>query len=120
MSTVDLHHHHSTGPECRWTVFITPYHRRMSKGSQSERAQLVDIGVNFHAAQLASLTSQLLVRARAANVAQFLATGTSAASSRLALGLARANPGTVFATAGIHPHGAKSYDPSTFRELTEL
>ncbi len=119
MSTVD-YHHHSTGPECRWTVFITPYHRRMSKGSQFERAQLVDIGVNFYAAQLASLTSQLLVRARAANVAQFLATGTSAASSRLALGLARANPGTVFATAGIHPHGAKSYDPSTFRELTEL
>jgi TatD DNase family protein len=53
-------------------------------------------------------------------VSQILATGTSVASSRLALELARANPGTVFATAGVHPHGAKSYDPSTFRELTEL
>ena len=75
----------------------------MSKGTQSKRAQLVDIGVNFHSAQLVSLTHQLLVRARAANVAQILATGTSAASSRLALELARANPGTVFATAGVHP-----------------
>ena len=81
----------------------------MSKESQSEHAQLVDIGVNFHSAQLVSLTDQLLVRARAANVAQILATGTSAASSRLAVELARANPGTVFATAGTHPHGAKSY-----------
>ncbi|WP_051603322.1 TatD family hydrolase [Simplicispira psychrophila] len=92
----------------------------MSKRSESKRAQLVDIGVNFHSAQLTSLTAQLLVRARAANVTQILATGTSATSSRLALELARANPGTVFATAGAHPHGAKSYDPSTFRELTEL
>lgn len=92
----------------------------MSTGSRFERAQLVDIGVNFHSAQLVSLTDQLLMRARAANVSQILATGTSVASSRLALELARANPGTVFATAGVHPHGAKSYDPSTFRELTEL
>ena len=92
----------------------------MSKGSQSDRAQLVDIGVNFHSAQLVPFTAQLLVRALAANVAQMLATGTSVASSRLALELARANPGTVFATAGVHPHGAKSYNPSTFHELTEL
>ena len=92
----------------------------MSKGTQSELAQLVDIGVNFHSAQLVSLTAQLLTRASAANVTQILATGTSVASSRLALELASANPGTVFATAGIHPHGAKSWDPSTLRELTEL
>ena len=92
----------------------------MSTGSKVERAQLVDIGVNFHSAPLMPLTAQLLERARAANVTQILATGTSVASSRLALELARANPGTVFATAGVHPHGAKSYDPSTFRELTEL
>ena len=81
----------------------------MSTGSKVERAQLVDIGVNFHSAPLMPLTAQLLERARAANVTQILATGTSAASSRLALELARANPGTVFATAGVHPHGAKSY-----------
>lgn len=92
----------------------------MSKGTQSERPQLVDIGVNFHSSQLLSLSEHLLVRARAANVTQILATGTSAASSRLALELARAHPGMVFATAGVHPHDAKSYDPSTFRELTEL
>ncbi|CAN5919729.1 TatD family hydrolase [soil metagenome] len=92
----------------------------MNTGSKFDRAQFVDIGVNFHSAQLVLLTDQLLMRARAANVTQILATGTSVASSRLALELARANPGTVFATAGVHPHGAKSYDTSTSRELTEL
>ncbi|WP_162577776.1 TatD family hydrolase [Variovorax sp. PBS-H4] len=64
---------------------------------------MVDIGVNFHSAQLVSLTDQLLMRARAANVSQILATGTSVAFNRLAPELARANPGTVFATAGVHP-----------------
>lgn len=111
---------HSPAPERSRTMCSTSYHRRMSTGSRFERAQLIDIGVNFHSAQLVSLTDQLLTRARAANVSQILGTGTSVASSRLALELARANPGTVFATAGVHPHGAKSYDPSTYRELTEL
>jgi TatD DNase family protein len=92
----------------------------MSTGSKVKRAQLVDIGVNFHSAQLTSLTAQLLERARAANVTQILATGTSVASSRAALELARANPGTVFATAGVHPHDAKSYDTGTSREMAEL
>ncbi|WP_051236249.1 TatD family hydrolase [Ottowia thiooxydans] len=92
----------------------------MNTESKPERAQLVDIGVNFHSAQLAPLTDQLLMRARAANVAQILATGTSAASSRQALELARAHPGTVFATAGVHPHGAKSFDADAVRELAEL
>jgi TatD DNase family protein len=88
--------------------------------STGERPQLVDIGVNFHSAQLAAITSPLLARAKAAGVAQILATGTSLASSRLALDLARANPGVVFATAGVHPHDAKSCDARTFHELVEL
>ncbi|SOE06384.1 TatD DNase family protein [Variovorax sp. YR752] len=92
----------------------------MSTNSSGDRPQLVDIGVNFHAAQLVSLTDALLVRAKAAGVTQILATGTSLASSRLARDLAKANPGVVFATAGVHPHGAKSCDPNTLRELAEL
>lgn len=81
---------------------------------------MVDIGVNFHASQLASITTSLLARAQAAGVAQILATGTSLASSHLALELARAHPGVVFATAGVHPHDAKSFDAHTFRALAEL
>jgi TatD DNase family protein len=92
----------------------------MNTDSKGARPPLVDIGVNFHSAQLASMTSPLLARAKAAGVAQILATGTSLASSRLALDLAKANPGVVFATAGVHPHGAKSHDTATFRELIEL
>jgi TatD DNase family protein len=84
-------------------------------------ARLVDIGVNFHSGTVGVADGlNCWCVPRAANVTQILATGTSAASSRLALELASANPGTVFATAGMHPHGAKSWDPSTVRELTEL
>jgi TatD DNase family protein len=82
--------------------------------------RLIDIGVNFHSAQLASQTGPLLARARAAGVAQILATGTSLASSRLALELARANPGVVFATAGVHPHDAKTFGADTLRALAGL
>ncbi|MGJ7574557.1 TatD family hydrolase [Variovorax sp. RB2P76] len=92
----------------------------MRTDSKNERPQLVDIGVNFHSAQLAQITAALLARARAAGVTHILATGTSLASSRLALDLAKANPGVVFATAGVHPHDAKAHNQGTLRELTEL
>ncbi|SFQ34823.1 TatD family hydrolase [Variovorax sp. 770b2] len=92
----------------------------MSTSSIGNRPQFVDIGVNFHSTQLASITEAVLTRAKAAGVTQILATGTSLTSSRLALDLAKANPGVVFATAGIHPHGAKSHDSNALRALVEL
>lgn len=81
---------------------------------------MIDIGVNFHSSQLASITDSLLARAKAAGVAQILATGTSLSSSRLAVDLAKAHRGVVFATTGVHPHDAKSLDAGAFRELAEL
>ncbi|WP_198088662.1 TatD family hydrolase [Variovorax sp. E3] len=92
----------------------------MSTHFMDDRPALVDIGVNFHSAQLVSQTAALLARAKAAGVAQIMATGTSLTSSRLAVELAKANPQVVFATAGIHPHDAKSHDPSAQRALIEL
>jgi len=80
---------------------------------------LVDIGVNFHSPQLRGLTPELLERARAAGVAQVLATGTSLASSRAALEVAREHEG-VWATAGVHPHGASELDENCFAGLEAL
>lgn len=84
------------------------------------RPHLVDIGVNFHSGQLTSMTASLLARAKAAGVMQILATGTSLDSSLRALDLAKVNPGVVFATAGVHPHNAKSFDLPTVRQLIDL
>ena len=92
----------------------------MSIEARAASPSLVDIGVNFHSSQLASITAPLLARARAAGVAQILATGTSLASSLRALELARAHRGMVFATAGVHPHDANSFDAATFEQLAEL
>ena len=92
----------------------------MSIEAQAASPLLVDIGVNFHSSQLASMTAPLLARAKAAGVAQILATGTSLASSLRALELARVHRGLVFATAGVHPHDAKTFDGATFDRLAEL
>ena len=66
------------------------------------------------------MTASLLMRAKAAGVMQILATGTSLDSSLRARDLAKANPGVVFATAGVHPHNAKSFDLPTARQLIDL
>lgn len=92
----------------------------MNIATGADRPLLVDIGVNFHSGQLASMTTSLLARAKAAGVMQILATGTSLVSSLRALELAKANPGVVFATAGVHPHDAKSFDLPTARRLIDL
>ena len=78
---------------------------------------LIDIGVNFHSSQLAGLTATLLARAKEAGVTRILATGTSLKSSQQALDLARAEPGTVYATAGVHPHSAKDWSPAVAAAL---
>lgn len=82
--------------------------------------QLVDIGVNFHSKQLADKHAGLFARARAAGVATILATGTSVQSSRQAHELAQGHPGVVYATAGIHPHKADSWDAGTAKSLASL
>lgn len=80
---------------------------------------LVDIGVNFHSSQLKGVGKEILARAGEAGVTQILATGTSVASSRLALEFARGHPG-VWATAGVHPHTAKEYTAAAGDALAAL
>jgi TatD DNase family protein len=80
---------------------------------------LIDIGVNFHSAQLKGLTAELLARAAAAGVGRVFATGTSLGASQAALACALAHAG-VWATAGVHPHGASEYTVATGERLAQL
>ena len=72
--------------------------------------QLIDIGANLTHASFAHDLDDVLVRAQARGVAQIIVTGADAGGSRAALKLARAQPGRLFATAGVHPHHASGFD----------
>src|SRR5579885_874669 len=55
----------------------------------------------------ATQAAALVAEAGAAGVTRLVTVGTDVESSRRALANARAHPGSVWATAGIHPHDAK-------------
>jgi TatD DNase family protein len=81
---------------------------------------LVDIGINLAHQSFASDRDEVIRRAREAGVRRMGITGTSVASTRAAIDLARRHPGTMFATAGIHPHDASTASPEALKELAEL
>lgn len=49
-----------------------------------------------------------------------MVTGTSVKSSKESLRLTRIYPGTLYSTAGIHPHDAKSYTDESWVELRSI
>ena len=68
--------------------------------------ELIDIGANLTHDSFDNDFDDVLARARHQDVVQMVVTGASLEGSRQALQLARAHPGFLFATAGIHPHHA--------------
>jgi len=82
--------------------------------------QLVDIGANLTHESFRHDFDAVLDRARAHGVMQMVVTGASQAGSEHALDLARAHPGKLFATAGVHPHHAIDYTDATDARLREL
>ena len=82
--------------------------------------QLIDIGANLTHETFRGDFDRVLERAHVHGVAQMVVTGASAAGSRMALSLAQAHPGVLFATAGVHPHHAIDYDDATDLLLREL
>jgi TatD DNase family protein len=81
---------------------------------------LIDIGINLAHDSYAADREAVIARAHAAGVTQMLVTGSTLASSRQAIELARAHPGRLFATAGVHPHHASELDAERLAELAEL
>ncbi|MGA7296446.1 MAG: TatD family hydrolase [Rhodanobacteraceae bacterium] len=82
--------------------------------------QLVDIGANLTHDSFDPDRSAVLERAREQGVVQMMVTGASREGSEAALALARAHPGRLYATAGVHPHHARDYDDTTDARLREL
>jgi TatD DNase family protein len=78
-----------------------------------------DIGVNLTHRRFAHDLETVIQRAHDAGVSTLVLTGTSVAASRSALALARTRP-RMFATAGIHPHDAKSFDAGALAALRGL
>ncbi|APR82124.1 Deoxyribonuclease TatD [Minicystis rosea] len=87
---------------------------------------LVDIGANLTNKAFRDDLGPVLGRAASAGVGAIIITGTSAAASRRAWEIAvdrehRRSPSPrLFATAGVHPHEARSATRDTYRELREL
>ena len=82
--------------------------------------QLIDIGANLTHESFRHDFDAVLDRARAHGVIQMIVTGASHAGSEHALDLARAHPGMLHATAGVHPHHAIDYTDVTDARLREL
>jgi TatD DNase family protein len=81
---------------------------------------LVDIGANLTHESFGRDLDAVLERAAQAGVVQLVVTGASREGSQQALALARAHPGRLFATAGVHPHHALEVTDEALAELRAL
>jgi len=82
--------------------------------------QMIDIGINLAHDSYSADRAAVIARAAAAGVRQMIVTGSSGASTRAAIEMARLHPGRLFATAGVHPHHATELDADLLRELSQL
>ena len=86
--------------------------------------QLIDIGVNLSHNSFRDDIPELLQRAQQANVAQCILTGTdeqeSAQVAALSEQFSADFPAMLYATAGVHPHAAKTFTSSTLATLKAL
>lgn len=83
-------------------------------------ATLVDIGANLTHDSFDHDRDAVITRAQAAGVTQFVVTGSDLEQSRKALDLCRQWPGTLYSTAGTHPHQASQFDTETPPALRAL
>src|SRR5574337_1465865 len=81
---------------------------------------LIDIGANLTHDSFDADRDEVIRRAQAAGVHQFIVTGSDVEHSRKALDLSELWSGVLFCTAGTHPHQAKDFDaaaPAALRAL---
>jgi TatD DNase family protein len=93
---------------------------RAGAASGAPPAALIDIGINLTHDSYDGDRDAVLARARAAGVVQMLVTGATLSGSAAAIALARRHGGTLFATAGVHPHHAGELTAARLGELAEL
>src|SRR5262245_37257742 len=93
---------------------------RLTESGADSDISLIDIGINLAHDSFDRDRDEVVHRARSNGVVQMVITGSSGASVRTALQLARADRGRLFATAGVHPHHATELNDSLLAELEEL
>ncbi len=81
---------------------------------------LIDIGANLTHDSFNEDRDEVIGRAADAGVSRLILTGSSAQSNRDALALAKARPGALFSTAGVHPHHASDYDDEVDDSIRQL
>jgi TatD DNase family protein len=82
--------------------------------------RLIDIGINLGHESYAHDRAAVIERARAAGVDTLIATGAALDANPQVLELARAAPGRIWATAGVHPHHASSLEAQHEAQLRQL
>lgn len=80
----------------------------------------IDIGINLTNKQFQNDIDDVVQDALDADVSQMILTGTSVRNSEESAKIARQYPGVLYATAGIHPHDAKSFDAQSISKLKNL
>lgn len=81
---------------------------------------MIDIGVNLTDRQFDKDRTEVIARAKEAGVTALILTGTNIAASQVAADFAASQAGFCYATAGIHPHDAKSFDEHSLDALRTL
>jgi len=84
------------------------------------RHPLIDIGANLTHDSFDDDRIEVMQRASDAGITKMVVTGSSNQGSLDALALAEANPGLLYATAGVHPHHASDYDDSSIDLIRSL
>ena len=85
-----------------------------------EEYLLVDVGANLTNKKFLRDLDTLIHRAQNAGVRKIIITATNLQNSKEALRLTRIYPGSLYATVGVHPHEAKTWEASSLQELREL
>lgn len=81
---------------------------------------LIDIGANLTHASFDNDRGSVIDAACEAGVRRMIVTGADLTHSRAASVLAEGRPGTLYATAGVHPHQAGEFSSELAHELADL
>ncbi len=81
---------------------------------------VIDIGANLTHESFHVDFDQCVLRAKQANVAHMIVTGSDLDQSQKAIELARRHPTLFSATAGIHPHYAEQFNDNASSALTTM
>lgn len=81
---------------------------------------LVDSHAHIDASRFDADREVIIEAAIAGGITRMIDPGVDLASSRAALALAKAHPGTIFAGVGVHPHDATTYNDEVGMQLREL